>query len=125
MHFLTEAEEHHIKRTVPWESLDVGVRELVRLYNTIDGLATVQSCAGHVTPHSDGFSIDCAHITLRVAERWWPKIVGVFFEAGVRDITLRQFNDGSFWVSAEVDPGEKHLLYTAVRALTDGHVPRD
>ena len=123
-HYLSSEEEKAIKEAIPWNNLDRLIREVVRLANRVEGIATVQSCEGHVRPNDEGFTIDPAHITLKATEERTQEILfdivpGLEFV----NVSLRHWGDGRFWLSIEVDPSERWKLYRLVEQLGGkGHV---
>lgn len=118
LHFLSPEEERAIKDSIPWESLDYKIRDLVRLVNTIDGVATVQSCAGHIHPIEEGFSVDCAHIALKATK---DRTLQILFDIlpSIRQLEahIRYFSDGTFWISVDVDPASKYRLHELFKKL--------
>jgi hypothetical protein len=118
VHYLSPQEEKDIKRSIPWRTIEPGIVEVVRLLNTIDGLATVHSCEGHVRPIDGGISSDNAFICARMSESVTNRVLldGVF-ACGIRDASLRFFEDGVFWVCLEVYPASVDKLYCLYREL--------
>ena len=112
LHFLTSEEESAIKRSIPWESIDVKARELVLLANEVKGIATLQSCAGHVKPGLDiPWKISAAFIAFRVTKKRMEQILyGLCPELGIWDVNIRYFEDGTFWICIEVDPAHRQRL---------------
>lgn len=118
LHYLSLEEERVIKNNIPWESVDPDVRDLVLLANSVEGIATLQSCAGHVTPSGDGFHIRSAYLTFRATEDRTQNILFVLApEVGITNVSLRFFDDGNFWISLESDPAEKFRLYELFRKM--------
>jgi len=119
LHYLSEEEERAIKQSIPWDSIDCKIRDLVRFANEIKGIATIQSCAGHVQPlENGGFLIDAAHVAFRTTENITTRVLfDIAPKTGVTDAGLRYFNDGTFWIYIEVDPSERSRLYDLFREL--------
>ena len=113
LHYLTEEEEQAIKVNIPWTRLDPEIRELVMLFNKIAGIATLQSCAGHINlGENNSFIIDNAHITFRATlERTERALYIAVPMCNIADVSLRYFEDGTFWISVETDPAQKYKLY--------------
>jgi len=121
MRYLNAKEERIIKGNIPWEHIDPNIRDLVSFANTINGLATVQSCAGHIKAlKTGGFNISDAHIAFKGTERI---IRNALFQAvpkcNIRDVSIRRFDDGSFWICVYVDPAEKSKLYELFRFIKE------
>jgi hypothetical protein len=121
LNYLTPEEEAAIKANIPWERLDENVRDLVLFANQTSGIATLQSCAGHITPALDGelrLSIDPANIAFRATKERLRQIV---FEIGPVlgiDVNIRYFDDATFWVCFDdIDPSNHEVLRAAFRAL--------
>lgn len=115
---MSSEEERAIKEAIPWNSLDRYIREVIRLANKIEGIATVQSCEGHVHPSDEGFTIDPAHIVLKATEERTLEILfDIVPSLEFVDVNLRYFGDGTFWFSIEVDPSERWKLYKLVEQL--------
>jgi len=119
LHYLTPEEEQAIKSNIPWPSIDRRIRELVKYANTIDGIATVQSCAGHIRINERGeFHISSAHIAFYTT---YKRLIEILFVAAPQiafeDVSIRYFRDGTFWVCVECDPAEKSKLYDLFRIL--------
>lgn len=120
LHYLTPEEEAAIKKTIPWEEIDRKIRDLVRLANEVKGIATLQSCAGHVQPRDDYFTVDSAEITFRATEE---RALEFLFETIPNwreecvEVGVRYFNNGTFWLSIGVDPSERGTLYDLFRKL--------
>jgi len=118
LHYLSSEEEDAIKATIPWHSIDPGARELVLLANKVDGIATVQSCAGHIDLNEDHFSVQASHIAFRATrERALEVLFDLAPRVGILDVSLRYWLDGSFWICVESDPAEKFKLYELFRML--------
>lgn len=118
LHFLSSEEEKAIKANIPWEMVDRWIREAVRLANEIAGIATVQSCAGHISSKSDGFHVQSATIAFRASEERAQQILfDVAPKAGVWDVEIRYFSDGTFWISLHTDPSERPRLYELFETL--------
>jgi len=118
LHYLTDEEERAIKQTIPWESIDYGVRNLVRMANNVEGLATLQSCAGHISPQPDGFSVDATQLAVRATKAITTRILfEIAPRVGIRDISLRYWNDGTFWMNIETDPADRYRFYELFEVL--------
>jgi hypothetical protein len=113
LHYLMQEEENSIKANIPWESIDGKARDLVWYANTVDGLATVQSCAGHIHPNEwGGFMIEPAQIAFRCDEEIARFVLFAYAPGvGIRDVSVRYFDDASFWICVESDPSELGKLY--------------
>ena len=112
LHYLSPEEEAAIKSSIPWESIDAGIRDLVSTVNKIEGIVTVQSCAGHIKQTDSGFYIESANITFKVTHE---RMIEFLFEAipqsQIDDVEIRYFQDGTFWLYIRSDPSEKSKLY--------------
>lgn len=113
LHYLSAEEEVAIKNSIPWEDIDAGIRDLVSVANRIEGIATVQSCTGHIKQLEGGlFNVESAQITFKVTHN---RLVELLFEAipysKVGDVEMRYFEDGTFWLCIRSDPAEKKKLY--------------
>jgi len=118
VHYLTREEEESIKANIPWEKIDRGIRELVMRFNKLDGIATLQSCAGHVTPiDNDCFRVASASICLRVSEERYDEILKLAPMCGIRNVKLRYFTDGTFWIALKWEPSEYGVAYDLARRL--------
>lgn len=120
LHYLSPEEEQAIKANIPWESIDQHIEDLVLFANQVTGLATVQSCAGHAHPTSDGetIQVDAANLCFRCTEQIAHDVLfSVAFSAGIRDVSVRYFDDGTFWISLEVEPSERGRLFECMRLL--------
>lgn len=121
LHYLTDEEELAIKRTIPWDSIDSEIRGLIQLANEVEGIATLQSCAGHVhLLENSNFSIHSAHVTFRATQK---RMMQILFNTapmqGIMDINLRFFDDGTFWIRIEAEPSERWRLYNLFRELQE------
>ena len=121
IHYLTDEEEQAIKQSIPWDSIDAKIRGSVRLANEVEGIATLQSCAGHVHPLEDGgFSVDAALIAFRATkERTLQILFDAAPRAGILDASLRFFGDGTFWICVECEPPERWRLYDLFKELLE------
>lgn len=105
VHYLTKAEEQSIKSDIPWSRIDRRIRELVLRFNKVDGVATVQSCEGHVRPINDqSFHVSSANVCLKVNQERYKEILDLAPQVGFEDVSLRYFKDGSFWICLEWEP---------------------
>lgn len=118
LHYLTPEEEQAIKSKIPWQNIEWEIRELVRVANEIQGLATVQSCAGHVTLLNTEdvvkghFHVRKAHICFRCTEKIAQAVVfGLASKHDILDVSLRYWVEGSFWVRVEAYPAEVGQLF--------------
>ena len=120
MHYLSKKEETAIKSNIPWEDLDPGAIELVRIANTVKGIATVQSCAGHIKPKKDlmgGFHVRNSCLSFRCTE---DRAHEILFDKACEyliDTELRYFSDGTFFISLLVEPGNRTKLFKLLKAL--------
>jgi len=122
LHYLTPEEEKAIKRNIPWERLDRDAVEVVRLANSVKGIATVLSCAGHFRPRKkeppEGFDVVQSMIALRATEKMTDKILFEYAPRyGIKDAQVRYFNDGTFWIALLTHPTEKGNLITLFHEL--------
>jgi len=118
LHYLSPEEESALKRSIPWARLDRHVRDLVRKANTIAGLATVQSCAGHIRPNGEGFNVSDASLTFRCDQDIAHRVL--FSDAalcGISDVSVRYFDSGTFWLTVTVDPADLGKLDDLVNLL--------
>jgi hypothetical protein len=114
LHYLSKEEEAGIKRSIPWKDIDEGIRDIVALANSIDGIVTKQSCAGHVKHLlEDGegtFYVQSANITFRANLECTVKaLFDLIPRMGFLDACLRYFGDW-FWISIDCDPSERGKL---------------
>jgi len=119
LHYLTPEEEQGIKANIPWESVDRKARDLVQFANSVPGVATIQSCAGHIRLKDNGsFYVSNACIAFRTTREIAERVI---FElapsVGITDVELRYFDDSTFWVSVLADPSEHGKLYALFRQL--------
>ena len=119
--YLDSEKEKAIKSKIPWHKIDAEIRDLVQFANSIDGIATVQSCAGHVIYKGDGtWEVDSAEIaffatkdiTMKILFEIWPMV-------GDSDANLRYFEDGSFWICLCADPSETKRFFEAFRRIKE------
>jgi len=108
--YLSTEEEEAIKAKIVWENIEPGIREIVWVANSIDGIATVQSCQGHVDPprdESEGFHIRNTLICIRTTRERAEQILFKYGPKYLReDVSIRYFHDGWFWLCLEAEPGE-------------------
>ena len=122
--YLCPEREAAIKQNISWEGIDVGIRMLVLRFNQAVGIATTQSCAGHVQLlGSDAqslpapttlntkkdtyeFRIEGAYIAMFVNETRFFQLLTLAPQCGIRDISIRYFDDGTFWICLEWEPGK-------------------
>jgi len=121
IHFLTNGEESAIKSNIPWAKIDPEIRDLVKFANEISGIATLQSCAGHVyQDDNSGFHIEPACIVFKANKKWTEQtIFHIAPKYGIRDVSLRYFNDGSFWIDIGVDPAEHWRLWNFFKYMKE------
>lgn len=121
MRYLSHNEEKAVKENIVWENIDAGIRELVLLINRIDGIVTLQSCAGHVRPSNKSemlFDIQNSMICVRTTREIMNKILFYYAPKYIReDVSIRYFNDGAFWISLEAEPSQNWRLYKLFREL--------
>ena len=119
LHYLSIGEEKTLKRTIPYEDIDERIRHLVSYANKVDGLATLQSCGGHVIPKEDDqFEIQGAHIAFRATREIADKVIfDIAPRVGIMDVEIRYFNDGVFWILTGVDPSEHQKLFDMIDEL--------
>jgi len=119
LHYLTTEEERAIKANIPWEFVDQRALELVRVANKIEGVATVQSCAGHISPTDEGFYIRSASLAFRLSEARTHQILfNAAPSVGITDIEIRYFEDGTFWLNLIVHPTEHFKFFELFEALS-------
>lgn len=120
LHYLTSEEETAIKESIPWEHLDFRILDVVRLLNQISGIATVQSCGGHLTPTEDGFEVQSAHVAVKASEEMTHKLLfDILPDLRFIGVEIRYFLDGTFWICPSVHPTEFNKLYTLCRRLVE------
>jgi len=118
LHYLSIEEKEAIETSIPWGLLDRRILELVRVANELDGIVTVQSCAGHISPITDGFHVRDAHIALRATESRARQILfDVAPSVGISDVELRYFRDGTFWIKLIVHPTEHFKFFELLEML--------
>jgi len=120
IHYLTPEEERAIKRNVPYGRLDTDIVEVVRLANSVKGIATVQSCAGHYRRKgtTEEFDVRAASVVIRANEEMTNKILFEFAPRfRITDIQIRYFTEGTFWLNLLVEPTEKHKLIALFEEL--------
>lgn len=118
LHFLTPEEESAIKNSIPWRSVERGIRDLIALANTIPGIATLQSCEGHVFLRDGGFEVEETHIAFRATEeRTMELLFNLIPKYQITDIEIRYFSDGTFWICIHTDPAERNKLFELFRSL--------
>ena len=118
LHYLTTEEEKSIKANIPWESIDTRALELVRIANKVSGIATIQSCAGHISPKEEGFHVREARLALRTNVE---RTIQILFDAaprvGITDIEIRYFRDGTFWLDLLTRPTEHFRFFELFEIL--------
>jgi tRNA(Phe) wybutosine-synthesizing methylase Tyw3 len=120
LHYLSPEEERAIKSSVPYEGIEARIRGLVLLANSIPGIATLQSCAGHVRVRGEDFIVDATHVVFRANQEMTQEILfNAAPKAGIPDASLRYFDDGTFWIALECDPSESGKLWYLFRKLSE------
>lgn len=118
LHFLTPEEENAIKSSIPWRSIEPRVRDLVALANEVSGIATLQSCEGHVFLKDGIFEVDETLIAFRATkERTIELLFTLIPKCKLTDVEIRYFSDGSFWICVSTDPAERGKLFELFRKL--------
>ena len=117
--YMNLQEEANIKRNIPWDDLDPKIMEIVRIANQIKGIATVQSCAGHVKPDGKEFFVENAHLALKFSSDFTPGLLlEIANRVGISDVSFRLFDEG-FWVCIAVEPGYRTKLRDFLKAVND------
>ena len=108
LRYLTPKEEKYIKKNITWRDLDVNIMHFVKHINdTIQGIATVQSCAGHVKELKEGFHIEESVICFKATKKRTYQALFVLPQlVGIEDISIRYFKDGSFYIHVGCHPNE-------------------
>lgn len=120
LHYLSPEEEIAIKKSIPWRMIDTKFLELVRYINTIEGIATVQSCEGHIRSTDTGFDVSNSNICFRATEERASQVIfDLAPEVGINDIGIRYFSDGSFWISVRTHPTQSHKIQDLFRKLKE------
>ena len=116
--YLCPEREATIKQNISWEGIDVGIRMLVLRFNQIAGIATAQSCAGHVQLiDNDTFQVDDAYIAMFVNENRFIQLLTLAPQCGIKDIKIRYFDDGTFYICLGWEPGKNDPVLKITRIL--------
>lgn len=116
--YLSPEREAAIKRSIPWAEIESRIRGLVWRFNQIEGIATTQSCAGHVKPLGEEvFQVQGAHIAMFVSEERFLQLLTLAPECGITDVSTRYFDDGTFWVCLGWEPESYEPAYKMTRIL--------
>ena len=120
--YMSPQEEADIKRNIPWEDLDPKILETVRIANSIDGIATVQSCAGHIK--YDGEELFTENANLAFLFNRGYKIESLLETAqhvGISDVSIRFFGEG-FCMCLSVEPERREKLRDFLEAVNNENV---
>ena len=119
--YLDEDTERAIKARIPWKEIESGIRTLVWRLNQVPGIATYESCEGHVKPKGDDiFQVSSAHIAMRVTEERLLELLKLAPECGIMDISIRHFGTGWFWVLLGWEPDDYAPAWELTRRLLGG-----
>lgn len=119
LHYLSPEEETAIKKSIPWRMIDTNFLELVRFINTIKGIATVQSCEGHIKSTDTGFFVrSCAKVCFRANRKRTNQVLfDLAPEVGIEDVEIRYFGNGSFWINVGTHPTQSHKIQDLFRKM--------
>jgi len=116
--YLSPEREAAIKRNIPWDRIDSRIRSLIWRFNQVSGIATTQSCAGHVKSIGDGaFRVSEASVALFVTKVRFEELLQLIPGCGITDIDLRYFSDGTFWMCFGWPPESYEPAYKLTRIL--------
>ncbi len=115
---MSHQQEQDIKRKIPWDDIDTKILETVRFANTIPGITTVYSCAGHIKPDKVDIFVQHAFLMFWSTKDCTPEqVLDAAQQVGISDVSFR-LSDGSFWVHLSgIESGERGKLMEFLKVL--------
>jgi len=124
--YLCSKREASIKQNIPWDKIDARIRGLVWRFNQVPGMATTQSCAGHVKSKGDEvFQVQEATIALFVNRKRLFQLLTLVPQCGLTDLNIKYFTDGTFWACFSWEPESYEPAYKMTRILLGEEQPND